>query len=170
LLSCQDLGPERRVVDRPPYVFGANLAVRKADLSRLGGFDPSLGRLGRRLFQDEDTDLCERALAGGRAIVYEPKAGVLHWIPAERVTREYLRRRAFDTGRSVGHRLRRDRSVIGLAAAVTTKIAKLPLHALVWIGATLLARRDVAVARERSALTTLGILSEISARTGEAAK
>jgi glycosyltransferase involved in cell wall biosynthesis len=168
LLSCQDLGSERRLVDRPPYVFGANLAVRRDDLVRLGGFDVSLDRLGKKLLQDEDTDLCERVLAGGRTIVYEPRAGVLHWIPPERVTREYLRRRAFDTGRSVGHRLRRRRSGLGLLAEVAAKIAKLPVHALLWVTASVLARRDVAVARERSALTTLGILAELATRRGAA--
>ncbi|MGH7803004.1 MAG: glycosyltransferase family 2 protein [Candidatus Binatia bacterium] len=166
LLSCQDLGAERRVVDRPPYVFGANLAVRRDDLARLGGFDPSLGRLGRRLLQDEDTDLCERVLADGRSIVYEPRAGVLHWIPPERVTREYLRRRAFDTGRSVGHRLRRHRSGLGLAAEVAAKVAKLPAHALLWAAASVVSRRDVAVAHERSVLTTLGILAELAGHEG----
>ena len=58
------------------WVSGCAFAVRRADLERVGGFDP-----GYRLFV-EDVDLCERLRAAGRRIRFEPAAQVVHRVGA----------------------------------------------------------------------------------------
>ena len=76
----------------------ANLAVRRALLDRLGGFDESVALYG------EDYDLCARIYATGAAIVYTPRAEVEH---QHRVTLGALLRQAFGFGRSHAWLMRR---------------------------------------------------------------
>jgi glycosyltransferase involved in cell wall biosynthesis len=57
-------------------VQGANMAMRRDVLRRLGGFDPSLGA-GTR-FRCEDIDLCARALARGHRGAHLPEVVVWH--------------------------------------------------------------------------------------------
>jgi GT2 family glycosyltransferase len=76
----------------------ANLAVRRALLDRLGGFDESVAIYG------EDYDLCARIYATGAAIVYTPAAVVEH---QHRVTVTAMLRQAFGFGRSHAWLMRR---------------------------------------------------------------
>jgi len=76
----------------------ANLAVRRALLERIGGFDESVAIYG------EDYDLCARLYAAGAAIVYTPAAGVEH---QHRVTLASMLRQAFGFGRSHAWLMRR---------------------------------------------------------------
>jgi len=76
----------------------ANLAVRRALLERVGGFDESVAIYG------EDYDLCARLYAQGVAIVYTPAAGVEH---QHRVTLRAMLRQAFGFGRSHAWLMRR---------------------------------------------------------------
>jgi len=76
----------------------ANLAVRRALLERVGGFDESVAIYG------EDYDLCARLYATGAAIVYTPEAGVEH---QHRVTLRAMVRQAFGFGRSHAWLMRR---------------------------------------------------------------
>ncbi len=72
--------------DRPGTVFpyspgifgtGANVALDRAMMLGLGGFDVALGA-GSRTRGGEDLDLFVRVLRAGRALVYEPSAVVWH--------------------------------------------------------------------------------------------
>jgi glycosyltransferase involved in cell wall biosynthesis len=101
LLAAFDLGPERRRVDRYPYLVSANLALRASVLRRLGGFDPRLGRVGSNLLSLDETELCRRLVEAGEILLYEPRATVRHFVPTERATLRFLLRRSFDQGRSV---------------------------------------------------------------------
>ena len=161
VLSAQDYGAERRTIDSPPYLFGGNLAIRRADLERIGGFDESFGRKGRALLQGEDIDLCERFLAAGRSLLYEPGAIVYHWISPERFEPSYLRKRAFDTGRTLGLQMQKRLSRGALVGELLKKSLKLPLHAAVWAGASLVGERETVTARERSLFVTLGLLRHL---------
>ncbi len=157
--SCQDLGPTRREVTEFPYLFGANLAVRREHLERLGGFDDELGRKGASLLCGEDTDLCERTLAAGGRLVYEPGAIVHHWIPAERLSAAYLRRRAFATGRTRALQMARRLGPPGITAAVAAKVLKLPAHLALWGLSGALGRHEAAAERAWSVSATLGTLA-----------
>jgi N-acetylglucosaminyl-diphospho-decaprenol L-rhamnosyltransferase len=56
----------------PDWVSGACLAMRRADLELLGGFDE------RFFMYREDIDLCKRVRAAGFSVRFEPTAVVVH--------------------------------------------------------------------------------------------
>ena len=80
------------------YVTG-----RPASL-RYGGFDPSLGRVGRMLIGGEENDFFERLMRGGETCWYVPGAVMWHIIPPEKLTESYFRRLCYNVG--VSQRLR----------------------------------------------------------------
>jgi GT2 family glycosyltransferase len=65
------------------HIPGCNMAVRRDDLLRVGGFDPRFRVAG------DDVDLCWRLLDSGRRIAFSPGAVVLHRRRA--TVRGYLR-------------------------------------------------------------------------------
>ena len=83
----------------------ANLAVRRALLERVGGFDESVGIYG------EDYDLCARLYAAGAVIAYTPDAAVEH---QHRVALRPMLRQAFGFGRSHAYLMRRHASGLWL--------------------------------------------------------
>jgi GT2 family glycosyltransferase len=74
-------GEERRYAGEstPPWVVGAggNMAVRRAVLERVGGFDVLFGP-GTLAFCADDTDLVVRLLRAGEQILWTPDAVVYH--------------------------------------------------------------------------------------------
>lgn len=99
-LSLLDLGPEGHFLAEDAMLFGANLALRRATLEALGGFDTELGRRGLALGANEDTDIQKRSRQAGWGVYYEPNALVYHLVPAERLQRMSFYRRAFGGARS----------------------------------------------------------------------
>lgn len=82
--------------------IGANLSFRRDVLASVGGFDPTVGRIGKDAAGCEETELsirARRAFPGGR-IVLEPTAVCWHAVTSDRVTRSYFRRRCQAEGRS----------------------------------------------------------------------
>jgi glycosyltransferase involved in cell wall biosynthesis len=73
----------------PRTVLGANLAVRRDVLVRLGGFATHLGKLRGTLLSGEDHELCRRVQAAGFQARYCPGARVRHWVPASRMRLGY---------------------------------------------------------------------------------
>jgi glycosyltransferase involved in cell wall biosynthesis len=65
------------------HVPGCNMAIRKADLEELGGFDPQFRAAG------DDVDICWRLLDSGRRIAFSP--GAVVWHHRRRSVRAYLR-------------------------------------------------------------------------------
>ena len=101
MVGCSYAGlPTTRAEIRNP--IGANMAFRRSVFARSGGFDPTMGRLGKDAAGCEETEFSIRALRlhEGSRIVVEPTAGVRHTVTADRVTRTYFRRRCRAEGRS----------------------------------------------------------------------
>jgi GT2 family glycosyltransferase len=73
----------------PRTVLGANLAVRREVLTRVGGFASHLGKLQGTGLSGEDDELCRRVQAAGFRALYCPHARVGHWVPAERMRVRY---------------------------------------------------------------------------------
>jgi cellulose synthase/poly-beta-1,6-N-acetylglucosamine synthase-like glycosyltransferase len=71
-------------------VLGANMAVRRDVIARLGGFAPHLGKLRGTLLSGEDHELCRRVQAAGYRARYCPPALVHHWVPADRARVGYF--------------------------------------------------------------------------------
>jgi hypothetical protein len=104
-LTLLDLGDEERELDpERTTVFGANISFAVEPLRVVGGFDPTFGHSGRRIFFSEE-DQAQRALgARGFGVLYAPELGVHHVIPAERLTRWSFIRRRYAYGRALGAR------------------------------------------------------------------
>ena len=83
---------------------GGNMAFRRSAALRYGGFDPSLGRVGRMLIGGEENDFFERLMRGGETCWYVPGAVMWHIIPPEKLTDSYFRRLCYNVG--VSQRLR----------------------------------------------------------------
>jgi glucosyl-dolichyl phosphate glucuronosyltransferase len=78
---------ERRLVP-----LGANMAVRRTLVDRIGGFDPDLGRRGSCLLGQEQAEFFCRSRAAGARGLYVPAMLLHHHVPATRLTRSYFRR------------------------------------------------------------------------------
>jgi glycosyltransferase involved in cell wall biosynthesis len=92
-LAAYDLGGEARWLEDEPVPVGANCAVRRSDFDRIGGFQPGLDRIGGSLVSNGDTEFFRRLRSRGGRLRYEPRASVLHCVPAERLTVAYFRER-----------------------------------------------------------------------------
>ena len=105
VLTLLDLGPGEQVLDpQTTTVFGANISFAVEPLRAIGGFDPSYGHSGKRIFFSEE-DQAQRALAArGYRVLYAPELEVEHVIPPERLTRSAFVRRRFAYGRALGAR------------------------------------------------------------------
>lgn len=95
-----DFGPAVRPFPRGRVPGGGNMAFRRATAEVYGGFDVTLGRVGRELIGGEENDLFERMLRGGETIWYVPGAVIRHIIPPEKLTDSYFRRLCYNVGRS----------------------------------------------------------------------
>lgn len=138
-LTVLDLGSRARDLDPDDTtVYGANISFRVAPLRGVGGFDPSFGHSGSRVWFAEE-DEAQRALArAGHRIRYVPDAAVWHVIGPERLTRRSFVRRRFAYGATLGVRRARGRAV-ALRQAITSGLGSVM---------ALVGRRD-ALAMER---------------------
>jgi glycosyltransferase involved in cell wall biosynthesis len=80
---------------------GANMAVRRRVIEKLGGLRSDLGKLEGTLRTGEDHEFFLRMLHAGCRGVYEPTAVVWHRVPRERLERSYFRRWHYQNGRDV---------------------------------------------------------------------
>lgn len=97
-LSELDLGPRPLDLDEGPLPFGANCATTRLAFERLGGFRDGLDREGDSLLSNGDIEFFDRLRAHTGRIRYRPDASVLHRVPAERLTKNWFRRRAWAQG------------------------------------------------------------------------
>ena len=99
-LSLLDLGEEQLGLRWPGGVYGCNMAVRKSVLLEVGGFNPDGMRDPELIWQrgDGETGLHQKVFAAGWKVIYAPKAGLEHQIPARRLQTEALINRVFGQG------------------------------------------------------------------------
>jgi glycosyltransferase involved in cell wall biosynthesis len=91
VIALLDYGPDPiQFGKRVP--LGVNMAIRRAAIERIGGFDPRVGRKAGTLLGQEQREWCLRAHAAGLVGYYVPDIVVDHWIPRERLTKSYFRR------------------------------------------------------------------------------
>jgi glycosyltransferase involved in cell wall biosynthesis len=128
-IAILDYGPERFVFEEQRKVpLGANVAIRRDLVERVGGFVPALGRSATRvLLGQELPEFFRRARAAGAYGLYVPEMEVFHHIHAARLTRSYCRRWWFGKGVS---RARVDRlhplTELGLDLRSTPQVAHVP--------------------------------------------
>jgi glycosyltransferase involved in cell wall biosynthesis len=127
-LAILDYGPEPFIFeDRRRVPLGANMAVRRRLVDRIGGFDPRLGRTGQSLLGQEQAEFFCRSRAIGARGLYVPAMSLHHHVPARRLTRRYFREWWYWKGVSRS-RLEQRHTVTELGIDLTTvpRIAGVP--------------------------------------------
>lgn len=99
-LARWDLGDEPRALTEKEFILTANCAFDAARLRASGGFEPSLGPQGGTPLVNDDALLVRRIRERGGIVRWLPEAVVFHELPASRLNRRYLMRRAYAQGRS----------------------------------------------------------------------
>jgi glucosyl-dolichyl phosphate glucuronosyltransferase len=102
VLAIGDGGPRRLIlagVQDQVMPIGANMAVRRHVLDRVGGWNPALGKLKDTLRTGEDHEFALKMAAAGFSGVYEPEACALHRVPADRLRLGYFFRWCYSNGR-----------------------------------------------------------------------
>jgi hypothetical protein len=95
IADFRDCGDE--VIDLKGELFGVNMVVRAEVFQKVGGFAPELGPGGIGVW--EDTEISLRMHQAGCRLLYAPQILVRHQWPRDRLTKSFLRKRYFDTGR-----------------------------------------------------------------------
>jgi len=85
-----------------PDLFTANLAVKSEMFKKHGDFDTNLGRMPKKLYCGEETEFLLRLLDAGENILYDPSLIVHHCVPADRISKQYMRKWKFDIGEMEG--------------------------------------------------------------------
>jgi glycosyltransferase involved in cell wall biosynthesis len=88
----EDLGRE--------WLVGANMAVPRSVLADMGGFHPSLDRVGSRMLSSGDVFLEKQILRRGHVCLYHPKMAVRHLVPKSRLNKRWFIRRYYSQGLS----------------------------------------------------------------------
>jgi glycosyltransferase involved in cell wall biosynthesis len=92
-IGAQADGPG--VICREKHLWGAGVSIRKCAWQQLldGGFSHLLvGRKGRQLSGGEDLELSYALTLSGWDLYYDPSLNYQHYIPAKRMSWDYLRR------------------------------------------------------------------------------
>jgi glycosyltransferase involved in cell wall biosynthesis len=97
-LASFDLGLDPGQLNEP--AFGANMAFRKEVFDKYGGFRTDLGRTGKSMISNEDTELGRRLMAAGLRLRYEPSALTYHPVEERRLKKQYFLDWWFNKGRS----------------------------------------------------------------------
>lgn len=97
-LAELELGGKALDLPSPWLPVGANCAVTREWYDKLGGFRPGFDRMGTSLLSNGDREFFERLRLMGGRIRYEPRAHLLHRVPAERTTVEFFKRRTHAQG------------------------------------------------------------------------
>jgi glucosyl-dolichyl phosphate glucuronosyltransferase len=90
--------PLARGVNEHIMPIGANMAIRRHVLDRVGGWNPDLGKLQGTLRTGEDHEFALKMLDAGLRGVYEPEASVRHRVPPDRLRLAYFHRWFHDNG------------------------------------------------------------------------
>lgn len=79
--------------------LAGNMAVRK-DWAQAIRFDPRFGKVGRDMKSFEEIEFADRLCRSGGKMIYDPQMIVYHYLPKERMTKEYVSSRRYGDGQS----------------------------------------------------------------------
>lgn len=104
-LGLYDLGDTVVYIDKSGLTpRGLNYSIRRTFLEHVGGFDPNLGRQGKRLLSNEELYMTELALKEGWQVAYLPDALVAHNVAPERIKPSWFLQRSWWQGISECYR------------------------------------------------------------------
>lgn len=99
IVGCTYKGhPEERNIVR--NVIGCNMSFRRELFDKVGLFESSIGRVGKRLLAGEEMEFCvriSRAFPQAK-IIYDPSAIIHHKVHKNRQSFRYMLRRAYNEG------------------------------------------------------------------------
>lgn len=91
--------PAQKITANDSIMWGGNCAIRRDALQRVGAFATDLGRAsGLGALGCEDVDMQLRLVEAGFDGWYLPELRILHWIPRERLTKTFFRKKIFWAG------------------------------------------------------------------------
>jgi glycosyltransferase involved in cell wall biosynthesis len=105
VLLVRDLGPGERPFEGREEPSGASMMFRREVFDNWR-FEPRLGLVGNSPVRGEDTQLIETLRKRGEQGIWVPGAVVRHFVPASRMTQEYLWQWAYGWGRGIVRRQR----------------------------------------------------------------
>ena len=82
------------------FFKGSNMSFRKNLFDKHEGFNVALGRIGNKLYSNEEKELYYRLKNSGEEIWYVPETVVLHLVPIERTYPDFVKRQAIGSGKS----------------------------------------------------------------------
>ena len=152
-LALVDYGAEPFQVrpEDPVCLIGANVAVRRRVVERVGGFAPRLQRVADGVGSTEDHDFQTRLIGSGATALYDPRMAVRAIVPRERLSKRY--HRAWHRGHGRFYALMRDplfeQSRAGTVLGVPAHVYRSAIgEASAWASSLLRGRRSVAFAHE----------------------
>jgi len=126
-LSLVEWGDSVRPLTWPERLIGTNCSFRKSVFIDIGKFNTKLGRKGNQLLGNEETEIQERIHYRGKKVFYTPHAIVRHFVPIERMTKDYFYRRSYGNGRTKAI-LKKNRSVKSYLIDITRNLIILISH------------------------------------------
>lgn len=83
------------------YPRGSNMTFKKKVFDQIGFFNTNLGRIGNQMIGGEEKELFERIYKYYKdSVLYDPSIIVYHFVPETRITKDFIIKQAFGTGRS----------------------------------------------------------------------
>jgi glycosyltransferase involved in cell wall biosynthesis len=92
-LTIIDRGSEPRELKPAEWLAGTNIAFRKGALVEAGGFNETVGRIGRLLLSNEELQVSDKIKAAGFVAFYEPRMVMRHRVHIERISQQWMRQR-----------------------------------------------------------------------------
>lgn len=92
-----DMGSAVREYPPKRHPYGANMAIRCSFFEN-HSFPTNLGRKGSMLLSGEESWIFDKMKKEGKTILYHPGMAVVHFIPASRLTREWIQQRYYYQG------------------------------------------------------------------------
>jgi glycosyltransferase involved in cell wall biosynthesis len=87
----------------PGMLMGGNAVIRRSVFNQVGTYSTKLGRSGKGLLSDEDSEFYQRIVVADLHGVCVPDLIIYHHISADRLTRKYHRRWSYWRGVSQGY-------------------------------------------------------------------
>jgi glycosyltransferase involved in cell wall biosynthesis len=128
-LTIVDLGDQIREYPAKLHPCGANMALRKAVFEDTL-FPLELGRKGNILLSGEESWVFHNLSRAGQVILYHPQMSVEHFIPANRLTREWMTQRYYYQGISNGYARKGWVDKLKLVGTLSAKMLYILLNAL----------------------------------------
>lgn len=99
-LSKIDYGEKEKILNEKEWITAGNLLIKKSNFEKINGFNIKLQRSGDNLMGNEDILLKKACEDINLKTKYIPGLNVFHFVPKERMEKEWFLKRSFSQGAS----------------------------------------------------------------------